>query len=679
MPSLQEIRAQAPEYNDLSDQQFIDAFHKKFYSDIPKEQLYKKIGYSPKQDVPRRTLSESYKLLNQLTNDNRSPLDSLRDFGYGAATGTLNLGNLINEGLTKGVNKVFGSKLQPITERTNWKKDLQKIASPNPSVGGELLKGLGQYTPEAIGVAASGGGAIPLLAGGAASGAANSDENTENLDLFGLIPGGILPQGRGGAAIEGAGLNVIPNGLHILEALRPSKMFRGKLSPEELSRNLNDTKGTSTQLGRVIESPRLSRLYENMFPHIPFSGGYESMQGTGSQVKDIGLKILDDLGISQNKKIRSQDISDQIKEATKLAKKEKNAKYMALNRASEEAGVKVGRDNISYKANSILENLNKNPELTRSIPKEIMDDIKYHAQNKDSTSLETTDKLKGILNSQASKHFREGNDFIYGHYKSLAESLEKDSEEALDSTKDTNVQKLRKEAREYYKNVYQPTREKDILQLTRKNSNPYRALKSYLTKGSDNTQSLDRLQESLSLLQQESLPAQFHLGRSFNKSKQNPGGGFDPRKLGELYSDLSEEQASSLIPDTKLRNRLNSYQNLSKMNEKSLNTMFNPPTGQTGLDYFFKTGFPVSLASTGATIGALHGGPIGGLIGGGLGYLAGLVGPGMVSKPLVKALTNEKTREKLVKAMLENKQKFNSPGKQQALSAALQSMINKGQ
>lgn len=48
MASLEELRQKFPMYNDLSDEQFISGFHKKFYSDMPIEELHKKIGYDPK-------------------------------------------------------------------------------------------------------------------------------------------------------------------------------------------------------------------------------------------------------------------------------------------------------------------------------------------------------------------------------------------------------------------------------------------------------------------------------------------------------------------------------------------------------------------------------------------------------------------------------------------------------
>lgn len=44
MASIAEIRAQYPDYDDLSDEQLADAMHRKFYSDMPREEFNAKIG-----------------------------------------------------------------------------------------------------------------------------------------------------------------------------------------------------------------------------------------------------------------------------------------------------------------------------------------------------------------------------------------------------------------------------------------------------------------------------------------------------------------------------------------------------------------------------------------------------------------------------------------------------------
>ncbi len=55
MPTIQEVRSQYPQYNDMNDGQLADALHTKFYSDMDKTEFNKKIGlsYSPelKQEI----------------------------------------------------------------------------------------------------------------------------------------------------------------------------------------------------------------------------------------------------------------------------------------------------------------------------------------------------------------------------------------------------------------------------------------------------------------------------------------------------------------------------------------------------------------------------------------------------------------------------------------------------
>jgi len=44
--NMRQIRQKYPEYSDMSDMELADNFHKNFYSDIPKDEFYKKIGVS---------------------------------------------------------------------------------------------------------------------------------------------------------------------------------------------------------------------------------------------------------------------------------------------------------------------------------------------------------------------------------------------------------------------------------------------------------------------------------------------------------------------------------------------------------------------------------------------------------------------------------------------------------
>ena len=52
MATLAEIRAQYPQYGDMSDQQLADAFYAKYYSDIPQADFYQKVGLTPQAPQP---------------------------------------------------------------------------------------------------------------------------------------------------------------------------------------------------------------------------------------------------------------------------------------------------------------------------------------------------------------------------------------------------------------------------------------------------------------------------------------------------------------------------------------------------------------------------------------------------------------------------------------------------
>ena len=49
MTTIADIRTKFPQYKDVPDQQLADAFHKKYYSDMPVEQFYKSINFTPAQ------------------------------------------------------------------------------------------------------------------------------------------------------------------------------------------------------------------------------------------------------------------------------------------------------------------------------------------------------------------------------------------------------------------------------------------------------------------------------------------------------------------------------------------------------------------------------------------------------------------------------------------------------
>lgn len=58
MPTIAEVRAKYPQYNDLSDEALANALHKKFYSDMPEADFKAKIGLMPESDTSKNLRSD---------------------------------------------------------------------------------------------------------------------------------------------------------------------------------------------------------------------------------------------------------------------------------------------------------------------------------------------------------------------------------------------------------------------------------------------------------------------------------------------------------------------------------------------------------------------------------------------------------------------------------------------
>ncbi|MDD5551382.1 MAG: hypothetical protein PHS34_08990, partial [Candidatus Omnitrophica bacterium] len=130
--NIQDIRRKYPQYNDLSDQVLADGFHKKFYSDIPKNDFYSKIGLKTE---PSR-LSKIGTLVNKaITSGDFTPAEE----GNGVIAGNFmrtgaNLSTGIPMSILGGVAGV-GQLLDP-TESTD--RNLQQANQAIERIGGAL-------------------------------------------------------------------------------------------------------------------------------------------------------------------------------------------------------------------------------------------------------------------------------------------------------------------------------------------------------------------------------------------------------------------------------------------------------------------------------------------------------------------------------------------------------------
>ncbi len=142
--NIQEIRQKYPDYNDLSDEQLADALHSKYYSDLPKEQVYKKIGYIKQPEEPylkkigRSALAGVYGL-------GKKTLDTPHDLAQMLQSGLQNasLFSQVGQYLTPQTKLQsigdFASKV-PVTKEHNFRKELG--GNDNPTLSEKLVEGL---------------------------------------------------------------------------------------------------------------------------------------------------------------------------------------------------------------------------------------------------------------------------------------------------------------------------------------------------------------------------------------------------------------------------------------------------------------------------------------------------------------------------------------------------------
>lgn len=498
--------------------------------------------------------------------------------------------------------------------------------------GDELLRGIAEFAPALRGLKALGAGGKAANAISAAGISAGQNQDP-------------LANALLGPASE-AGLKLAGKAVKLPAKLAPTNLYRGTLTPEELQKNLEIARGTNTNLGQILENPKLQRKLENDLTKQPFSGANEVLQNTGRQVQKRGVELLDEMTGEAHPENIGRTLQDALKKAEKDVIKEKQARFAETNKEAEKFGVKVGRKNLGEKAKDILEEIDSTPELKRQVPSNVIGDLKYYSKNADkSHSLKATDIFKGTLGSESHKAFLAGDKHIGNWYKSLKDSLDKDVDIAIESSPSDKLKSLHKEGREFYKNYVVPFEDKDIVKFTKKGGDPDLIVSHFLK----NSRSSDRQGLLNKLVQQLPSKEAKLLARSYFSRAIDKNGELNPQKMTTLYNNLGKGQEELLFNDPVMQNKFRDYLNLVKKNDRALNTMRNPPTGQEG-SQFLSGGFK-DLASVVAGTAA------GGVPGALAALVAGKVLPIAANKFMVEKLTSEPFREKFVAKIIKKEKK----------------------
>ncbi len=502
-----------------------------------------------------------------------------------------------------------------------------------PQAGDPLLRGVGGFLPfEGIGRGAAGvSGALQRAGGAGLYGAAQQQNPLTAALLGGLAEGVPAAVGAGGRAIRG---------------LRPSRFLRGQLSPEELARNLEVTRGTQTGLGDVIDSPALKRRLENVFTRLPLSGATEAMQQTANQVRDRGETLLTQLGKGHEGTNLESEIQEALKKAHADALKEGEQKYTEANKLADANNIKIGRSNLQQKALDALNEINESPELERTVARPLIKDLKFYGAPEASLreeKLKTSNILKGKLGDLASKNYQDGNKFESRIYGKLKKTLHQDIKDSISSANVPKLQEAYQDAEKFHGEKVAPFEEKDIAKYARRGGDPDLIVNAFLkrSKVSDRANLLSRLLHKLPENKKDLVALAYY-------KQAVDEGSLNPLKLKSLHKSLGPRQKEILIPDKAMRQDLDNYTKLVEKNTDPLNLMFNPRTGERVLT--------PAVRHMLQSAGALGGGAVGGLPGALAGAYAAPAALGVLSRPLVSALTSPAVRERLVRKMLKNEQ-----------------------
>ena len=543
------------------------------------------------------------------------------------ATGLLNMGR----GFANTPHNVAGllghSNAIPEFAPSNFDYGEALGLPKDKTLSDKILQGIGQYGPSL----AIPGSTLPRLIAGQAAFGATQDENP----LKGATEGGIggLAGGLLGKGIQKG-----------ISALRPSKLFRGNLSPEQLAKNIKITEGTETPLGSVIDSPSLKKFHENVLPNVLGSGAEKTMQRTAEAVTQKGEDLLHGMrGGAPVYEDYGVKIKNALKESASKVEREKIAKFRNVNEIADKAGVKTSRKNLRGEAGNILNQIESDPDLakfTNSSDIKLLKDI-YGIKNNPEFSLKETDILRGKIGEHAHEANIKGEKPKAAIYQRLKNALEKDVDSSIENSSIHELKNARKEAMDYYKNEYAPFQDKDLQKFIKKGGDPDLLLNHFLRAGKNDRsillQKLTKQMKSNKEGSPENLLSSAYLAPAYE------GGKLNPTKLNTLYHKLGPKQRKELF-GVEQNKALKDYTSLVHKNKEAFNLMFNP-----------KTGARLGQLGSAYALGA--------------GHIPALIGGGLLARGANKLITSPKFREKLVNAMIENK-RIGIPKTQGALRKA---------
>lgn len=667
MKTLKELRAKFPQYNDMDDQQFSDAFHKKYYSDIPKNEFYEKIGFSQKSKPTgiKAIAKDVYKTIENLPETAVNFAESLPGELQGAISHPIRSLENVAAGLGEGVIGAFNAP-HNLSEYLG-KKDIfpfNKISSYVPHVGNlgiEEKLGLEEQQPGDALIRGLSSFAVPgklakfneaPLAKRLATTAGYSIGQNEN-PLESILLGEGLSKAVGGAE-------------KLYNKARPSSFLGKNLTKQELKNALEENKGLQTNLGDVLKSPTIKRFYENVLPHVLGSNTSNVMIQNAKAIQNKGNNIVKSFTGNFSNKAWQDILMHSLKSAASEAESKKKSLFENVNDLAERHGIKTGRSNFINESKNILKSINRDKHLKQFTPKEtisLLENISLdkksiknidennatkkdvmHILNKLKSkkkyTLKDSDVLRGKLGDMAHEANIKGEKNKASIYSKLKKSLEEDINNAIDTSNIPEIKNARDKAMGYYRDQYSIYKDKDIRKFVDQGGDPDLILQHFIKTGkNDRANILLKLRKAADT--QTNGKANILAGTYLSQA-MDEAGNINPVKLSSLYHKLGTKQKVALFGNNPYHRELKKYINAVDKNKESFNQMFNPPTGQRNLDLLAK------ISQLGGAVA--HGN---GLVGAAL----PLLGAGLGARFLTKKLSSPDYREKLINSILNYKPK----------------------
>lgn len=171
MPTMKEVRAKFPQYNDLTDQQLAGALHRKFYADMPFKDFAAKVGLL-QPEIATAGKGDRERSWSEYG------MDALKSAGAGLVEGTIglasmpqDLGTWLGDKVGYGISRIAGrspEEAQADTERVNQIRGQSGLRPPSSremtqayestfgpmyqpqTVIGQYARTVGEFAPTAV-------------------------------------------------------------------------------------------------------------------------------------------------------------------------------------------------------------------------------------------------------------------------------------------------------------------------------------------------------------------------------------------------------------------------------------------------------------------------------------------------------------------------------------------------